>query len=611
MPSSDSPAKKNSPGALSADDETTDVSVAAPGFTDEFTSPVDVQLDDLTPIPSLSIYGTEGATHSLREMFRSVNLFAGFPDELIDQLKNATSITTVPADSQILKQGEVNNNLYFLNLGTVDIYVDGGIVATMRRKGDLLGEMSVITKKPCAATIVAKTPVELICVNTEQFRMLARDNTDQFDHVLYRIYSRILADKLNVTNQRAKKMSETAVALERAQAELQDINSQLERRVGERTQALQSKLQELLNRHLVSLKDSIKTIASASDEATRMVLNETFAEVEGVMRFIEPIVQRFNLEVSLKSKKVLLAQTEKRAQTTAKMGLAGTGIGIEVAESVDAAAEIISKEKIDVALVDGESLDLVLKIENLPKKPKVAYIATEAIAQNLTRLMQLPTVPNIVSIRKDDRAGSVRTIVSAVTKLCSPNIFGFEKYLNVGADIKEAPVKHSDDRAPLNQQVRQYFSRVGVRGSILDSVAIVLEELLMNAIYDAPTDDKGEPIYNSLDRTTKVGLGPNQQGVLRYATDGALLAISVEDPFGALAPHTLLKYLDSCYNNRAGELQVNKGGAGRGLHQIVENSQFVVFNVQPRRKTEVIAFFDVVPSAKEVHQPMLHFFTQI
>jgi DNA-binding protein H-NS len=69
-------------------------------------------------------------------------------------------------------------------------------------------------------------------------------------NILYRIYSKILTDKVNITNQRAKRVEETLDQLQRAKNELQEINAQMERRVVERTQALQTKLQELLSQHL-------------------------------------------------------------------------------------------------------------------------------------------------------------------------------------------------------------------------------------------------------------------------------------------------------------------------------------------------------------------------
>ncbi|MEK6553917.1 MAG: cyclic nucleotide-binding domain-containing protein, partial [Bdellovibrionota bacterium] len=146
---------------------------------------------------------TEVSTDSLKQLFEAANLFTEFPDILLQQLRQVTSVVNFDPEDKILTQGELNSNLYFLVLGTVKVFVDDGLVATMARKGDLLGEMSVITKKPAGATIVAQTPVQLIKVDTEAFKKITGRNTDQFDHILYRIYSMILTDKLNITNQKA------------------------------------------------------------------------------------------------------------------------------------------------------------------------------------------------------------------------------------------------------------------------------------------------------------------------------------------------------------------------------------------------------------------------
>ncbi|MCB0351115.1 MAG: hypothetical protein KDD38_08015, partial [Bdellovibrionales bacterium] len=241
---------------------------------------------------------------------------------------------------------------------------------------------------------------------------------------------------------------------------------------------------------------------------------------------------------------------------------------------------------------------------------KIVYIAAKGVQESLPKLLHFSSLPNIVLVHEDDRAGSIRTIMTTVTKLCSPNIFGLEKYLNVGIDVKELKIEKSSERKMLSEQMVAHLSGLGVRRSVLDSVAQVLEELLMNAIYDAPTDVQGLPVYNKLPRTTPVNLKPAEQGLLRFATDGTLLAVSVQDPFGSLTASIILKYLDSCYGGREGTMQSDKGGAGRGLHQIIESSTFVVFNVQPKKQTEVIAFFDVVPGKKEASEPMLHYFVQ-
>ncbi len=91
-----------------------------------------------------------------------------------------------------------------------------------------------------------------------------------------------------------------------------------------------------------------------------------------------------------------------------------------------------------------------------------------------------------------------------------------------------------------------------------------------------------------------------------------IFAISVSDPFGSLKGGTLLKYLERNYEGTAAELNVEegKGGAGRGLHQIVENSDLVVFNVEPGKKTEAIALFNVEAKEAATQTPTFHFFVR-
>ena len=98
--------------------------------------------------------------------------------------------------------------------------------------------------------------------------------------------------------------------------------------------------------------------------------------------------------------------------------------------------------------------------------------------------------------------------------------------------------------------------------------------------------------------------------MFRFATDGVLMAISVEDPFGGLDAVTLFKYLEKCYSG-TGSLndgRTDKGGGGRGLHQIIENSDLVVFNIDPGKRTEVIALFNTDQKSGVQRNPNLHFF---
>ena len=95
-------------------------------------------------------------------LFKGFSLLEGFPENLVSELAQASEILEMAPNTQILKQGQINEHLYFLIDGQVGIYVDGGRVSKMQRRGDLLGEMSVISSKPAGATILSETAVSLV-----------------------------------------------------------------------------------------------------------------------------------------------------------------------------------------------------------------------------------------------------------------------------------------------------------------------------------------------------------------------------------------------------------------------------------------------------------------
>ena len=557
---------------------------------------------------------TEVSTDSLKQLFEAANLFTEFPDILLQQLRQVTSVVNFDPEDKILTQGELNSNLYFLVLGTVKVFVDDGLVATMARKGDLLGEMSVITKKPAGATIVAQTPVQLIKVDTEAFKKITGRNTDQFDHILYRIYSMILTDKLNITNQKAKVLEDMTDALRRTKTEMQEINRSLEARVAERTTALGGRLEELLTQHLSPLRSTMDSLKDKIPAGGKEIFEKCLGQVDGVVRLVQPMILNLRSEVSVKNKSVLIADSDKKQLLLCKMAMGGTGVTLRTCSKLAEAEKLIQEKDFDLILASVDMLEVLKLAKMRSAKTKIVFMSSESIPSYLPKIHALGVMPNIVSRDENDKPLTIRNIMSTVTKLAGPNIFGLEKYLNLGAEIHEAAICKSSERDQLRQQMMEHFTALGIRRSVLDTVGTVLEELLMNAIYDAPIDAVGRPIYNHLPRTHEVELRPHEQGRFRYACDGEYIAISVEDPFGALTAKTTLKYLEKCYGgasvNDSAEMQGHKGGAGRGLHQIIENSSLVVFNISPRQRTEVIAFFGMIPGEKTDTVPQLHFFEQ-
>lgn len=306
-------------------------------------------------------------------------------------------------------------------------------------------------------------------------------------------------------------------------------------------------------------------------------------------------------------KTVLLIESDKKQQVIAKMAVGGTGVRLDIANNRDEAEQFIKDKKYDVVLCEEQALDILVKAHANQGTTNLVLLTAQNVATNLQTLKDMPFVDTVMSRDLEDRSFTVRSLLTTMTKVLNKQIFGLEKYLSWGVDIQLKSVKASKQRDELKAEMVAHFKQSGIRSSILDRVFLVAEEMLMNAIYDAPTDKSGNAIYNHLSRKNEVNLETHQESCLRYAFDGVMIAVSVEDPFGALTKETIIEYLESCYQGREDIQKANKGGAGRGLHQIIENSDLTIFNVKKGVKTEVISLFNLESGRKE-HNPSFHYF---
>lgn len=580
------------------------------------------------------------------ESLQQIPFFAHFPVEFLHELATACDLVTFEVGEEILTQGQVNQHLFFLLEGRVSVAVDEGIVAELMNIGDVIGEMSVITKQPCTATIIADSEVKVLRLGVAHLEEHKEAQSDRFKYLLYRVYASVLTNKLHETNQRAKHLEALGMGLQKAQRELQEINASLEKKVKERTQDLQSKsealqashskleaqnlelvtshkkleelyatkettfskLEELHNQHLLPLRKDIEDLKSQVPEATQPALAQVTRQLEETLALLEPLSSLYSSEQAMKSKKVLLVESNKKQQILAKLALGGTGVKLDMVSSVDELENRGSDSGFDVIFLDSAAFASASDLKERFPHSRIVLMTTDSIRNDFESLMKAPFLPNIVSRAESDRAFTVKNIVTTVTKLTSKDFFGLEKYLSWGADVRWTPVVSSDKRADYLQTMDQYFESLGIRRTARERAALVGEELLMNAIYDAPVDHEGKSLFNHLNRKEVIYLKPNQQAKIRYATDGMLLAVSVEDPFGSLSGKVILNYLESCYQDRAGSMNENKGGAGRGLHQIVENSDLVVFNIHPKVKTEVIALFHLDNKDAQSKEPSFHLF---
>ena len=201
----------------------------------------------------------------------------------------------------------------------------------------------------------------------------------------------------------------------------------------------------------------------------------------------------------------------------------------------------------------------------------------------------------------------MKLLSAMATRVLAGDIFGLEKHVPWGAQVHSYLVGDYQEKSLCIAQVSEFAETMSVRRKYRESIEQCLDEMLMNALYDAPVDEQGRPIFSEIPTKTRISLRVEQKVVVQYACDGKQFVIGVRDAFGTLERDTVLRYLHKCLHS---EQQIDRktGGAGLGLYLITNSSTGVYFNVLPGVATEAVCTFNL--ESPKVQLETLGFFVE-
>jgi hypothetical protein len=185
-----------------------------------------------------------------------------------------------------------------------------------------------------------------------------------------------------------------------------------------------------------------------------------------------------------------------------------------------------------------------------------------------------------------------RQLTAMASRVLAGDLFGLEKLVPWGTQLHSQLVGDYQERSLCIAQVAEFAETMGVRRKYREMIEQCLDEMLMNALYDAPVDEQRKPLFAEVDVKTRISLRIDQKAIVQYACDGKQFAMSVRDVFGTLERATVLRYLHKCLH---AEQQIDRkvGGAGLGLYMMVSSASTVLFHVLPGVATEAVCVFDL------------------
>ncbi|HEY1552373.1 MAG TPA: ATP-binding protein [Kofleriaceae bacterium] len=251
----------------------------------------------------------------------------------------------------------------------------------------------------------------------------------------------------------------------------------------------------------------------------------------------------------------------------------------------------------DVVCCDVFDADFVAEQVRGHKRLRGVMWTAEPLKRALRYLVDTPRIDHVLARKDFESAPRAWEVAMLARRLASRETPTISAYVDWGHGVIELDVATTADRDHATAAISEFVLRLAVPRRVADMFAELGHELLMNAMYDAPIDERGKPKYAG-DRKADVRLTDREKPTLRLASDGSRLVMQVRDPFGRLERRHVLDGLTR--GLAGGEMDRSNGGAGLGMAMCHNASTAMYFDVSRGNHTEVTAIFELDMNLREL-----------
>ncbi len=267
---------------------------------------------------------------------------------------------------------------------------------------------------------------------------------------------------------------------------------------------------------------------------------------------------------------------------------------LKLFHTVEDAIHFINHHKVDILLVNMPLYPLLSQSKDLYPDLKIILYGNCTIEDYSLELKgdHIRLLDHFIFWREDSSFCQLE-LLTTLQKIIRGDIFGIAKYLDGGATSATFPVLGTKSRDVLVQEVEDFCRSCALSSNITRKAKAVTEELIMNAIYDAPIA-AGKNRYEDM-RNLVFELEPGDRSILTIGCDSEVLVIGIRDPFGAFIRDKFFDYANKIVYRYDNErlIDTKVGGAGLGIFKMLYDSNGLVLNVAPGEATEVIAIVEM------------------
>ena len=139
----------------------------------------------------------------LAQQIKMIPFFRPFDGDELTAMLQLCKIVSYDPNELIFKEGEFENKLYFLLSGSVQVTKGGNLIAILKKRGDIFGEMSLFDTEqhPRSATIRARNEATCLIIYSSELEKLNTPEHSDFLVSMYRLFTHILINRLRETTE--------------------------------------------------------------------------------------------------------------------------------------------------------------------------------------------------------------------------------------------------------------------------------------------------------------------------------------------------------------------------------------------------------------------------
>jgi hypothetical protein len=248
----------------------------------------------------------------------------------------------------------------------------------------------------------------------------------------------------------------------------------------------------------------------------------------------------------------------------------------------------------------------LVSLEALPGHVGEAVVAVgdSELPQLVEALHRNVSLNHVVSPKFLDGGPWSTSLTGALWKMVADRRIAVSSFLGREFRGRQARVRDSTRREKRIETIAEYARESGVPSRALDAIREVSEELITNALYDAPYERTGK----SVNRTERVVYPSGQGCTVTYGLSAQCFFVRVRDRHGSLTRKRLVDVLTRCAHRDQVDLDTSRGGAGLGIWRVFTIASLMIIHVAAGESTEIAVGIDVSRRGRGTGGRAVHFF---